>query len=131
MITSIHNLIYSDDAQATRAFFRDVLCWPYIGMEDEEMGGKDWLIFRSGPSELGVHPTHSVWEGQTFSHPRHHAIALMCDDLQKTMAELRAKGAEFSGDVEDHGYGLVAMLKVPGADDIQLYQPRHTTAYNL
>ena len=51
MITSIHNLIYSDDAQATRAFLRDVLGWEYVA----EDFGNDWLIFKSGPSEMGVH----------------------------------------------------------------------------
>ena len=51
MITSIHNLIYSDDAQATRAFLRDVLGWEYVAEEF----GNDWLIFKSGPSEMGVH----------------------------------------------------------------------------
>ena len=58
MITSIHTLIYSDDAQATRAFLRDVLGWKYVA-EDWD---NDWLIFKSGPSEMGVHPTHSEWE---------------------------------------------------------------------
>jgi hypothetical protein len=47
------------------------------------------------------------------------------------MSELRAKGAEFSSGPDDHGYGIVAMVKVPGADDVQLYQPRHRTAYAL
>jgi catechol 2,3-dioxygenase-like lactoylglutathione lyase family enzyme len=56
MITSIHTLIYSDDAPATRAFLRDVLGWPYV--EDAQGGGAGWLIFRSGRSEMGVHPTH-------------------------------------------------------------------------
>jgi len=54
MIAAIHLLIYSDDAEATRAFLRDVLEWPYV--EEPDSGG--WLIFKSGPSELGVHPTH-------------------------------------------------------------------------
>ena len=58
---------------------------------------KDWLIFKSGPSETGVHPTHSEWEGQIYNHPRHHSIALMCDDIEKTVEELRAKGAQFRG----------------------------------
>jgi len=120
-------MIYSDDAPATRAFLRDVLGWPYAH-EGEEDG---WLIFKCGPSEMGVHPTHTEWQGKTWSAPRHHSISLMCDDLAATMEDLRAKGAEFSGEVEDHGYGWVVMLKVPGADDIQLYQPNHPLAYNL
>src|SRR5436190_7962196 len=73
MITSIHTLIYSDDAKATRAFLGDVLGWKYVA-EDWD---NDWLIFKSGPSEMGGHPTHSVWEGKTYDHPRQHSIALM------------------------------------------------------
>jgi hypothetical protein len=44
---------------------------------------------------------------------------------------LEARGATFIGDIEDHGYGLISMLEVPGIDPIQLYQPSHPTAYNL
>src|SRR5512132_408586 len=86
MITSIHTLIYSDDANATRAFLRDVLGWKYVAEDFDN----DWLIFRSGPSEMGVHPTHSEWKGQTYDHPRHHLIGLMCDDIDATVGELRA-----------------------------------------
>lgn len=128
MITSIHAMIYSDDAAATRAFLRDVLGWPFVEHAESESG---WLIFRSGPSEIGVHPTSGEWEGHRFESPRHHSISLMCDDIHATVAELKAKGAEFSGEIQDHGYGLIVMVKVPGADDIQLYQPNHPTAYNL
>jgi catechol 2,3-dioxygenase-like lactoylglutathione lyase family enzyme len=127
VITSIHALIYSDDAEATRAFFRDVLGWPAVGAEFDP----GWLIFQSGPSETAVHPTHSVWEGKTYDHPRHHAISLMCDDIETTVAELRAKGAEFRGPIREEIYGRIAMLIVPGADDLQLYQPTHKTAYDL
>jgi catechol 2,3-dioxygenase-like lactoylglutathione lyase family enzyme len=128
MITSIHTLIYSDDPPATRAFLRDVIGWPFVEDAGAEPG---WLIFRTGPSEMGVHPTHAVWEGTTYDYPRHHAISLMCDDIEATRADLEAKGATFSGPVTDEGYGLVASLDVPGADPIQLYQPRHATAYGL
>lgn len=132
MITAVHNLVYSDDATATRAFFRDVLQWPCVTDEPGSDGGGDadaWLIFRSGPSELGVHPTRGP-EGSSWSAPRHHVISLMCDDLRATMDELIARGAVFTTDPADHGYGLVVMMAVPGADEIQLYEPRHTTAYN-
>ncbi len=124
MILACHTLIYSDDADATRAFFRDVLGFPDI---DAGTGDFNWLIFQTGPSELGVHPT----AGEEYSSPRHHAISFIVDDLDSTMEELRAKGAEFSSGPDDHGYGLVAMVQVPGADDVQLYQPRHQTAYAL
>ena len=61
MITSIHTLIYSDDAPATRVFLRDVLGWPNVEDVDSEAGS---LIFGTGFSEMGVHPTHSIWVGR-------------------------------------------------------------------
>ena len=124
VILACHTLIYSDDADATRAFFRDVLGFANI---DAGTGDHNWLIFQTGPSELGVHPT----AGEGYSSPRHHAISFIVDDLESTMTELRGRGAEFSSGPDDHGYGIVAMVTVPGADDVQLYQPRHQTAYAL
>ena len=126
MITSIHTLIYSDDAEATRAFLRDVIGWPYV---EDAGSGEGWLIFGTGPSEMGVHPTHSEWEGKVYDSPRHHEIALMCDDVEATRTELEAKGATFTGPVTDQGFGLVTMVEVPGTDPIMIYQPRHTVAY--
>ncbi len=131
MINAVHTLIYSDDPSATRAFFRDVLKWPFV--TDESGTGEDgeWLIFRSGRSELGVHPTTAVRGGESWSTPRHHEIALMCDDLASTVSELTARGATFAGDPVDRGFGMLVMLEVPGADDIMLYQPTHRVAYGL
>ena len=127
MIAAIHLLIYSDDAEATRAFLRDVIGWPYV--EEPDSGG--WLIFKSGPSELGVHPTHQSHGEVTYDNPRQHSISLMCDDLSRTMAELEGRGAEFTGPVEEQRFGITVMLKVPGADDIMLYEPRHPTGFDL
>jgi predicted enzyme related to lactoylglutathione lyase len=127
VITAVHLLIYSDDAVATRAFLRDVLDWPFL--EEEDVPG--WLIFKSGPSELGVHPTHQVYEGVTYDYPRHHSISLMCDDIEATKAVLEGKGAEFTGSVQEEDFGRTVMLKVPGADDIMLYEPRHPLSYSL
>lgn len=130
MITGVHTLIYSDDADATRHFLRDVLRWPSLD------GGDGWLIFKTGASELGVHPTtvefstpdgtHEVYESQ-----RQHQISLMCDELDATIAELAGRGARFTRDARDEGYGLTIELDVPGADPILLYQPRHPLALNL
>ncbi|GAB3054612.1 VOC family protein [Monashia sp. NPDC004114] len=134
MITAVHNLIYSDDAAATRAFFRDVLQWRFVsdtGSTDEGASGSDaWLIFQTGPSEVGVHPTRGP-EGSGWSSPRHHAMSLVCDDLSSTMAELASRGATFTDEPVDRGFGLCVMMAVPSADDIMLYEPRHTTAYDL
>lgn len=126
MILACHTLIYSDDAVATRAFFRDVLGLSGV---DAGTGDVDWLIFRTGPSELGVHPTGPTSDGSATQ--PHHALSFIVDDLEATMADLRANGAEFRSGPDDHGYGVVAMVKVPGADDLQLYQPRHQTAYGM
>jgi predicted enzyme related to lactoylglutathione lyase len=127
VITAVHLLIYSDDPVATRAFFRDVVGWPHV--EDEATPG--WLVFKSGPSELGVHPTAQTHEGQTYEHPRRHSISLMCDDIEATQADLAERGAEFNGTITEMSYGLTLMLKVPGADDIMLYEPRHPVAHGL
>lgn len=128
MIHAVHTLIYSDDPEATRAFLRDVLGWPYVDDPGSEPG---WLIFKTGPSEMGIHPTSDTYKGETYSYPRHHSISLICDDVQATRADLEGKGAEFSGGIEDMGFGLGTMLKLPGADDILLYQPKHRVAHSL
>lgn len=128
MITAVHTLIYSDDPVATRAFLRDVLGWPFV---EHEESGPGWLIFRTGPSEMGVHPTRGEWEGTEFSSPRHHEVSLVCDDVAATRAELEAKGATFASPIVDRGFGLTTMLELPGADPIMLYQPQHPTAHDM
>jgi predicted enzyme related to lactoylglutathione lyase len=127
VITAIHLLIYSDDPVATRSFLRDVVGWPCV----EEEAAPGWLIFKTGPSELGVHPTNQTYEGVTYAYPRHHSISVMCDDIDATKAALEKKGATFAGAIEEMEFGRTAMLNVPGADDIMLYEPRHPTAYDL
>ena len=88
MITGLHTIIYSDDAEATRAFLRDVLGWPHVD------AGHGWLIFRSPPAEMGVHPATSEDGTEPWGTPPYHQLSLMCDDLEATRAELRAKGVE-------------------------------------
>ena len=132
MITSVHALLYSDDVDATRSFLRDVLGFPFVedtGTSDDSATG--WLIFGTGPSEIGVHPTRKEWEGRVWESPRHVEISFMCDDVAATRADLEARGAVFEGGVVDRGFGLVTMLVVPGADPIMLYEPRHAVAHGL
>ncbi|WP_332014184.1 VOC family protein [Nocardia cyriacigeorgica] len=78
MITAAHSILYASDAEAARAFFRDVLGLPHVD------AGHGWLIFTSPPAELAVHPTGPADGGRT-------EMYLMCDDLASTIAELRAK----------------------------------------
>ncbi len=117
MITSTHTVIYASDADAARAFFRDVLRLPYVDAHD------GWLIFKLPPSELAVHPEESPSGA--------HELYLMCDDIDTTMTELAGRGAQFAGPVTQAGFGLVTAIRIPGGGEVGLYQPRHETAYDL
>ncbi|HTE44087.1 MAG TPA: VOC family protein [Gemmatimonadaceae bacterium] len=116
MITGVHALMYSEDADATRAFFRDVL---KLGAVD---AGHGWLIFALPPAELGIHPA----DGETRPE-----LYLMCDDVDRTVAELRAAGVETTRPIADQGWGRVTTLRIPGGIDVGLYQPKHATALRL
>jgi len=118
MINGAHTIIYAADAEAARAFFRDVLGLAHVD------AGHDWLIFKSPPAELAVHPADGPDSGRA-------ELYLMCDDLHATIEELTAKGVKFTGDITEQRWGLTTTLAVPGAGDIGLYQPHHETAYNL
>jgi hypothetical protein len=111
-IIGVHGLLYSSDPDGLRGVLRDVFSWDHVDAHE------GWPIFRMPPAELGVHPAE---------HPAHE-ITLMCDDLDRTMADLAAKGMRFEGTPEDRGFGIVTTLLLPGADKMLLYQPRHRTA---
>ena len=125
MINGSHAIIYAADAERARAFFRDVLDLPYV----DAHGG--WLIFKLPPAELGIHPTSGMGEPGAGPPDGHHELYLMCDDVEATVDELSKKGVEFTGPIEDQGFGLLTRFKIPGAGDIGLYQPKHATAYDL
>lgn len=125
MITGTHAIVYAEDAERARVFFRDVLGLPYV----DAHGG--WLIFRLPPAELGVHPAGAAGDPSTGPPSGHHELYLMCDDVEATVAELTAKGVEFTGPVENQGFGLLTRLRIPGGGEIGLYQPKHPTAYDL
>ena len=115
VITGVHAIIYSRDAEADRAFFRDVLGWPFV----DAHGG--WLIFAQPPAELAIHPT----EGGD-----RHELYLMCSDIERAMAELAEKGVEFAGPVEDRGFGLLTAIELPGGGQLGIYEPRHASPLN-
>ncbi|MCW5634024.1 MAG: VOC family protein [Rubrivivax sp.] len=114
MIRGMHAMFYSSEAQALRAFIRDKL-----GFSGTDVGG-GWLIFDAPEADLGVHPTEG---GDAPSGTAE--VSFYCDDIEATVAELKRRGVEFVQPVEDHGYGLVTYFKVPGAFNVQLYQPHY------
>ena len=109
MITGAHTIVLCDNAEAARAFFRDVL-----GMRSVDAGA-GWLIFELPPGEVAFHP----------GAPGSHELYLMCDDAERTVRELQEKGVEFTAPISDQGWGLLTRLKVPGAGELALYQPKH------
>ena len=121
MIRGVHTMFYTSDPEGLRAFLRDKL-----GLAATDVG-EGWLIFDLPEAEMGCHPTEGAGEGLP-SGTAH--LSFYCDDIEKTVAELREKGVEFTGGVEDHGYGLVTRFKAPGDFEVQLYQPQYTKTFS-
>jgi predicted enzyme related to lactoylglutathione lyase len=119
VINAAHVVIYTKDAGADRAFFRDVLGFPSVD------AGDGWLIFGLPPAELGIHPTdEAAWQGSEAL-IGHHQLYLMCDDVEATAKELKGKGVGFTRAVQDVGWGLLTSMKLPGGSELYLYQPKH------
>jgi catechol 2,3-dioxygenase-like lactoylglutathione lyase family enzyme len=114
MITGLHAILYSPDADKLRTFLRDVL-----GLKSVD-AGHGWLIFAAPPTELAAHPT----EGN--EKPRQE-LYLMCDDLKATMQELEGKGIQCNARTEVR-WGSITSIHLPGGGELGLYQPKHATA---
>jgi catechol 2,3-dioxygenase-like lactoylglutathione lyase family enzyme len=110
MITGVHAIVFSPEAEKVRAFFRDVLGLPSVD------GGGGWLIFALPPAELAVHPAEGNGRQELY---------LMCDDIHATLAELRGKGIEVARDVANQGWGLLAAIRLPDGSEFPIYEPRH------
>jgi catechol 2,3-dioxygenase-like lactoylglutathione lyase family enzyme len=111
MIFGAHVVVYSKDAQADRAFFRDVLGYASVD------AGHGWLIFALPPAELAVHPADEYG----------HELYFMCDDLKAEISALRERGVLCS-DVQEARWGSVTKIRLPGGGEVGLYQPKHPTA---
>jgi catechol 2,3-dioxygenase-like lactoylglutathione lyase family enzyme len=112
VIVGVHAIVFTPDADADRAFLRDVLGLPWVD------SGGGWLIFGLPPAELAVHPDDG---------PPRYELYLMCDEIHATVAELEAKGVDLTR-VRDEGWGLLTSFRLPGGADVGLYEPRHPTA---
>jgi catechol 2,3-dioxygenase-like lactoylglutathione lyase family enzyme len=114
MISGTHVIVYSKDAEADRAFFRDVLGFKSVD------AGHGWLIFALPPVEAAVHPSDGSG----------HELYFMCEDLKAEMASLAGKGVECS-EVQEQRWGSVTKMRLPGGGEVGLYQPKHPTALGL
>jgi catechol 2,3-dioxygenase-like lactoylglutathione lyase family enzyme len=111
-IIGTHAVLYTSEPEALRAMFRDVFGMNFVDAHE------GWLIFALPPAELGIHPADAPA----------HELTFMCDDIEGTMAELRAKGVSFKGDPEPSSFGVLATMVLPGGVEVMLYEPRHPTA---
>ncbi len=109
LITGAHSIIYSTDADADRAFLRDVLGFPNV-----DVGG-GWLIFGLPPAEVAVHPGE---ENDV------HELYLMCDDIEALTADMKKHGIACS-EVHAQAWGLLTQVTLPGGGKLGIYQPRH------
>ena len=109
MINAAHVMLFTPEAEALRATLRDAFGWKHVDAHD------GWLIFALPPAELGVHPADGPG----------HRLYLMCDDLEATLAELRAKGIEVRGEPQDEDWGIWTTLVLPGGVEVPLYEPKH------
>lgn len=116
MIRGVHTMFYTSQPEELRAFLRDKLRFPFTDV------GEGWLIFDLPEADMGCHPAdleHGAPSGT-------HHISFYCDDLERTVAELKARGVEFTGGIIDEGFGLVTHFKMPGDFTVMLYQPRYS-----
>ena len=113
MIIGAHAIFYSTDAEADRAFLRDLLGTPSVD------AGGGWLIMALPPAEIAVHPTEDA--------PRQE-LYLMCDDIEGTVKEITARGITVERVTSDEGWGLLATVRLPSGGPLGVYQPRHPVA---
>ena len=118
MIIGAHIVLYSNDAEADRAVFRDVLGFRWVD------AGHGWLIFKLPPAEAAFHPAGGG------AAPGHTEFYLMCDDLQTTIQSLAASNV-VCGAIDQAPWGMKTSIRLPGGGTIGLYQPRHPTALAL
>jgi catechol 2,3-dioxygenase-like lactoylglutathione lyase family enzyme len=116
MIRGVHTMFYSSKADELRAFMRDKL-----GLPCTDVGG-GWLIFDLPEAEMGCHE-HKTEITDVASGTPH--ISFYCDDIHRTVSELKERGVEFTGGITDASWGLVTRFRAPGDFEIDLYEPKY------
>ena len=120
-ITGTHTLLYTSEPEQLRAMLRDVFGFKHLDI------GHGWLIFALPPSEIAVHPA----DGPTFDSGVRHQFSLMCDKLDETVRDLKAKGVKILGEPKEERWGIFVTLNLPGNCHVILYQPKHAVAAGL
>ena len=115
MIIGAHVILYSTDADADRVFLRDLLGRPSVD------AGGGWLILQLPPGEVAVHPAETSGAVELY---------LVCDDIERTVAELASRGVPVLEPVTDQGWGLLTAVSLPGGGRVGLYEARHPTAFD-
>lgn len=116
MIRGVHTMFYSSQSEALRVFIRDKL-----GFSSYTDVGGGWLIFDLPEADMGCHPA----EAEDGRPSGTHYLSFYCDDLEKTVEELRGRGVEFVDEIRDAGYGRAIHFKMPGDFEVELYQPHY------
>jgi catechol 2,3-dioxygenase-like lactoylglutathione lyase family enzyme len=111
MIFGAHVIVYSNDAESDREFFRNVLGYTFVD------AGHDWLIFALPPAEMAVHPAENGGQELYF----------LSDDLAAEITALADKGVRCS-EVEEVRWGSITKIKLPSGCEVGLYQPKHPLA---
>ncbi len=113
MIRGIHAMFYSSEAEKLCAFLRDKL-----GLQSFDIGG-GWLIFDLPGAKVGCHPV-DLEKGRGFGIQH---VSFYCDNIESTVAELSARGVEFTGPIAETEWGFTSSFKAPGDLEIVLYEP--------
>lgn len=113
MITGMHAIIHRRNAEADRAFLRDVIGWSSVA------AGGGWPIFAAPPAEVAVHPSRGGGS---------HEVFLMCDDIEAQVALLNSRGVQCSP-IAEQPWGRLTTMTLPGGGDLEVYQPLHPLAH--
>ena len=116
MITGAHVILYSTAADADRVFLTELLGTPSVD------AGGGWTILQLPPAEVAVHPAGSSGAAELY---------LVCDDVEATVAELRARGVPVEGTISEERWGRLTSIRLPGGGRVGLYEARHPTAFDL
>lgn len=114
MIYGAHVVLGSTNAEADRAFFRDVLEYPHVD------AGHGWLVFALPPAELAIHPAEANGALDLF---------LMCDDVEAFVLQMTQRGVVCS-DLQSERWGLITHLTLPGGGTLGIYEPTHPSPLN-